>query len=44
VIRFRRRRFDPNEADEARTILALAAGDIDEKTLARWIARYTRSA
>lgn len=31
--------FDPDEIDETRTIMALAAGEIDEAELADWIAR-----
>ncbi|MFK7929417.1 MAG: type II toxin-antitoxin system death-on-curing family toxin [Myxococcota bacterium] len=30
-------RFDPDELDEVRTIVALAAGELDEEALARWI-------
>ncbi len=30
--------FDPDQMDEVRTILALAAGEVDEEDLARWIA------
>ena len=30
-------RFDPDQADEVKTILALAAGDVEEADLARWI-------
>ena len=30
-------RFDPDQADEVKTILALAAGDAEEADLARWI-------
>ena len=29
--------FEPDEADEVNTIVALAAGEIEEDTLARWI-------
>ncbi len=29
--------FEPDEADEVNTIIALAAGEIDEDVLARWI-------
>jgi len=29
--------FDPDEVDEVRTVLALAAGEIDEGELAAWI-------
>ncbi len=36
------RRFDPDEADEVRTILALAAGEIDEDALTLWIEQNTR--
>jgi death-on-curing protein len=36
------RRFDPDEADEVRTILALAAGGLEEETLAQWIEENTR--
>ncbi len=35
------RRFDPDEADEVQTILALAAGELDEDALARWIEENT---
>ena len=34
-------RFDPDEADEVRAILALAAGELDEEALARWIEENT---
>jgi death-on-curing protein len=37
------RRFDPDEADEVRTILALAAGELDEPQLAAWVAAQTSS-
>lgn len=36
------RRFDPAEADEVRTILSLAAGELDEDALAVWIVANTR--
>jgi death-on-curing protein len=36
------RRFDPDEVDEVRTILALAAGDLDEEQFATWVAANTR--
>ena len=36
------RRFDPDETDEVRTILALAAGELEEDTLAKWIEGNTR--
>jgi death-on-curing protein len=35
------RRFDPDETDEVRTVLALAAGELDEDALARWIEENT---
>lgn len=35
------RRFDPDEADEVRAILALAAGELDEGALAEWIKENT---
>jgi death-on-curing protein len=31
------RRFDPEQTDGVRTILALAAGEVEEEVLARWI-------
>jgi death-on-curing protein len=34
--------FDPDQADEVRAILALAAGDLDEPALAAWIRANTR--
>lgn len=36
------RRFDPDEADEVRTILALAAGALDEEAFDAWIAANTK--
>jgi death-on-curing protein len=33
--------FDPEEADEVRVVLALAAGELDEAAFARWIANNT---
>ncbi|MEE8623484.1 MAG: type II toxin-antitoxin system death-on-curing family toxin [Alphaproteobacteria bacterium] len=33
--------FEPNEADEANVILNLAAGAMDEKTLAQWFSDNT---
>jgi death-on-curing protein len=36
------RRFDPDEVDEVDTILALAAGDLDEEQFAMWVAANTR--
>lgn len=36
------RHFDPDEAEEVRAILALAAGELDEDALARWIEENTR--
>ena len=33
--------FEPDEMDEVRTILALAAGDIDEDSLAAWVRSNT---
>lgn len=35
------RRFDPDELDEVRTIVALAAGELDEAALAAWVAANT---
>lgn len=35
-------RLAPDQVDEVKTILALAAGDIDEAALARWIERNAR--
>ena len=35
--------FDPNEVDEVRTILALAAGEVDEEELAVWIRANTQA-
>jgi len=34
-------RFDPNERDAVTTILALAAGAIDEAALATWLSDYS---
>jgi death on curing protein len=34
--------FDPEEVDEVRTILYLAAGDVDEDDLAAWIGANTK--
>ena len=31
--------FEPDEADEVNTIVALAAGEIEEDTLVRWISK-----
>ena len=33
--------FDPDEVDEVRTVLALAAGEVDEEGLAAWIRSST---
>ena len=33
--------FDPDEMDEVRTILALAAGEVDEGSLAAWVRSNT---
>ena len=33
--------FDPDEADEVRMVLGVAAGDIDEATFATWVAANT---
>jgi len=36
------RSFDPDEADEVRTILALAGGELDEEAFAAWISANTK--
>ncbi len=33
------RRFEPEQTDEVRTLLALASGEVEEEVLARWIER-----
>ncbi len=33
--------FEPEETDEVTMIVALAAGDIDEATIAEWLSDYT---
>lgn len=35
--------FDPDEVDEVRTILALAAGELDEEDLETWIRANTKA-
>ena len=37
-------RFSPDQEDEVRTFLALAAGDVEEDALARWIANNAEPA
>ncbi len=36
------RDFDPDEADEVQTVLALAGGELDEPAFAAWIEANTR--
>lgn len=36
------RRFDPDEVDEVRAVLSLAAGNLDEPAFADWVAANTR--
>lgn len=33
--------FEPDEADEVKTMVALAAGEIDERDLAGWLSDYS---
>lgn len=35
--------LDPDEVDEVRTFVALAAGEVDEEELASWIRTHTRA-